>query len=489
MNNRIISVKIAFLLLAGVSFTSGSSFRTGGWDEAAEILHRIQSPEFPEKEYNILEYGAIADGITDCTDAIRKAIIHCNEDGGGKVIIPEGTFLTGAIHLKSNVHLHLNQNATLLFSHDLKKYLPVVPTRFEGYELMNYSPFIYTKGVENIAITGNGTLNGNADSTHWWPWKGNAFGGWKPGMPDQKSDRKTLGEMATKGIPAEQRIFGDGHYMRTNFIQFIESKNILIEGVTLINSPMWEIHPVLCTNVIVRNVHIDSHGPNNDGCNPESCRDVLIEDSFFNTGDDCIAIKSGREEDGRRINVPSENIIVRNCRMEEGHGGVVIGSEISGGCRNVFVENCTLDSPNLERVLRIKSNSLRGGLIENIYMRNVSIGMVNESILHVNFYYDEGDVGEFTPIVKNIFIDHVISSASQYALWIKGYKRSPVSGIYINDCRFNGVEKGNLLSEVTNLTIENSYINDEKFVAGTGLSDPDSAENSLLQEVPNNANP
>jgi polygalacturonase len=456
---KLLVINIIPLLL----LTSGTGSNIDGWEMADRILLRIAPPTFSDKAYNILDFGALSGGTHDCSEAIANAINQCADEGGGTVVIPEGTFLTGPVHLKSNVNLHLEENAKLLFSRDLDKYLPVVRSRFEGYDLMNYSPLIYANRVKNIAVTGSGVLDGNADTTHWWSWKGNARGGWKEGMPDQKADRKMLGEMSKSGVAVEERIFGQGHYMRTNFIQFIESADILIDGVTIINSPMWEINPVLCTNVTVRNIRVVSHGPNNDGCNPESCRDVLIENCYFDTGDDCIAIKSGREEDGRRVNVPSENIIVRNCQMKDGHGGVVIGSEISGGCRNVFIENCTMDSPNLDRALRIKSNSLRGGVIENIYMRNVTIGEVKEAILHVNLYYEEGDVGTYTPLVKNIFIQNVTSEKSEYALWVKGYQRSPVSGIYISDCRFSGVENGNLLSEVVNLEVENSFINDEVF--------------------------
>lgn len=468
-NSRTLKL-IIFAVLPVLILTSGACARAEGWDAADQILKRVVPPDFPDREYNIVSFGAVADSVTDCTESIRAAIKKCSDDGGGRVIIPEGVYLTGAIHLKSNVNLNLLKNATLLFIRDPNNYLPAVHTRFEGYDLMNYSPFIYAKDVENIAITGDGVLDGNADTAHWWPWKGNSGSDEIEGISNQNSDRRALGEMAKKNIPYEQRVFGQNHFLRPNFIQFIQSENILIDGITIINSPMWEIHPVLCSNITVKGVKVISHGPNNDGCNPESCRDVLIEDCLFDTGDDCIAIKSGREEDGRRVNAPSENIIVRNCEMKDGHGGVVIGSEISGGCRNVFIENCTMDSPNLERALRIKSNSLRGGVVENIYMRNVTVGQVKESILHINFFYEEGDIGDFSPVVKNIYIDHVTSEESQYALWIKGYERSPVTGIYISDCRFNGVLKGNIISEVNDLNIKKSFMNDEKFTEGNSVN-------------------
>src|SRR5205823_3301880 len=182
-------------------------------------------------------------------------------------------------------------------------------------------------------------------------------------------------------------------YLRPNFIQPYRCRNVLIEGVTIVRSPMWEINPTLCTNVTVRGVTINSHGPNNDGCDPDSCRDVLIEGCTFDTGDDCIAIKSGRNADGRRLHVPSENIIVRGCRMKDGHGGVTVGSEISGHVRNVFAENCRMDSPNLETALRIKNNAARGGLLENFYFRNLTIGQVIHAVVTIDFNYEEGARG------------------------------------------------------------------------------------------------
>src|ERR687890_208934 len=207
--------------------------------------------------------------------------------------------------------------------------------------------------------------------------------------------------MMTRDVPLEQRIFGENSYLRPQFIQPYKCRNVLIEGVKIIDSPMWEVHPVLCENVIVRNLSIVTHGPNNDGCDPESCRDVLIEGCLFDTGDDCIAIKSGRNNDGRRLKTPTENIIVRGCTMKDGHGGVTVGSEISGGVRNLFVENCRMDSPNLDHALRVKNNAMRGGLLENFYFRNITIGQVAHAIITIDFNYEEGAKGGYTPVVRN----------------------------------------------------------------------------------------
>jgi polygalacturonase len=229
---------------------------------------------------------------------------------------------------------------------------------------------------------------------------------------------------------------------------------VLLDGVTVRNSPMWQIHPVLCVNVTVRGVSMLSHGPNNDGCNPESCRDVRIENCFFDTGDDCIAVKSGRNRDGRRIGAPSENIIVRHCRMKDGHGGVTIGSEASGGVRNVFAEDCDMDSPNLERALRLKTNSVRGGFIENIFMRNVTVGQVSDAVLRINLFYEEGDAGRFPPTVRNIEMRNVKSGKSKYALYLRGYRHAPLRNIRISRCSFENTSLPDVIENVEGLMID-----------------------------------
>ncbi|MBK9990405.1 MAG: glycoside hydrolase family 28 protein [Verrucomicrobia bacterium] len=419
------------------------------FSESEAILARIKAPVFAARDFAISDFGAVAG--TDASAAIRKAIAACNAAGGGRVVVPEGEWLTGAIHLKSNVNLYLAKGATLRFSTDPAAYLPVVQTRWEGIECMNYSPFIYAWEQENIAVTGEGTLDGSAGWDNWWSWA-------KRGA-DTKSlasaDVTKLNEYSSLGVPVTQRVFGAGHYLRPSFFQPYRCRNVLIEGVTLLRSPMWEVTPVLCTNVIVRKVKINSHGPNNDGCDPDSCRDVLIEDCVFDTGDDCIAIKSGRNEDGRRIGVPSENLIIRNCEMKDGHGGVVIGSEVAGGCRNVFVENCKMDSPNLDRGLRFKSNARRGGLVENVYMRNVKIGRVAEAILTVDHQYEEGARGEHQPIVRNVVIENVTSLSSPRVMWIAGIPKGTIDNILFKDCTFSGIDTAEVVQNAGRIAFEN----------------------------------
>jgi polygalacturonase len=430
-----------------------------GWDRVPLILARIRPPSFADRDFDVTRYGAIGNGTTDCTDAFRRAIAECASAGGGRVIVPEGRFLTGAIHLRSRVNLHVRRGGTIAFHTDARRYLPVVFTRYEGLELMSYSPFIYAFEQTDIAVTGEGTLDGQSDNTHWWPWTGAARFGWKTGEPNGRASRGRVAEMAESNTPVEARVFGEGSYLRPNFIQPYRCRNVLIEGVRIVNSPMWEIHPVLCENVTVRNVTIVSHGPNNDGCNPESSRDVLIEGCVFDTGDDCIAIKSGRNADGRRLHTPSENIIVRNCQMRDGHGGVTIGSEISGHCRHVYVHDCRMDSPQLDRALRFKNNALRGGTLEHVYMRDVTVGQVAESVLGIDFRYEEGANGPYRAIVRDVELRNVTSNASPYALYLRGIPGSTITDVRVVDCTFRNVAKPSVMESVDGVTFKNTTIN------------------------------
>jgi polygalacturonase len=420
---------------------------------ADSIVANVKPPVFPDRDFDILRFGAAGDGKKVCTEAIAKAISDCSRAGGGRVIVPAGDFLTGAIHLKSNVDLHVSDGATLRFSPDPKHYLPVVFTRFEGTECMNYSPLVYAFEQTNVAVTGPGTLDSQADCEHWWPWKGRTNCGWKKGDPNQQRARDALVASAEKDVPVSQRVYGEGSYLRPAFIQPYRCRNVLIADLKIRNSPMWEINPVLCNNVTVRNVDISTHGPNNDGCDPESCADVLIEGCTFDTGDDCIAIKSGRNRDGRRVGVPCERIVIRKCSMKDGHGGVSIGSEVSGGVRGVLVEDCRMDSPHLERALRLKTNSHRGGFIENVYFRNVTVGQVSSAILDIDFYYEEGPGGPFSPVVRNVAFQNVTCHQSQYALYLRGYENAPIRDVRLSDCAFEHVAKPNVVQNVEGLTI------------------------------------
>ena len=413
------------------------------WAQVPGILARIQAPVFPARDFVITNYGAKADGQADCTAAIGKAIAACAQAGGGRVVIPAGEFRTGPIHLKSNVELHLDKGSTLKFSTDPNAYLPAVFTRFEGMECWNYSPLIYACGQENIAVTGEGTLDGQADATHWWPWKGRE----SRGAEARPSAGARLVKMVADGTPVDQRRFGEGDNLRPSFIQFNRCRNVMVEGVHIRRSPMWEINPVLCTNVIVRGVDIVSHGANNDGCDPESCRDVLIEKCLFDTGDDCIAIKSGRNNDGRRIGVPSVNLVIRDCTMRDGHAGTAIGSEISGSCSNVFVEDCEMSSPHLNCALRLKSNAVRGGVIQNIFMRNVNVGLVADSVLQINFLYEEGTNGTCKPVARNVAMENITVAHTPRVLNVRGFPGAEISGVRIYNSTFKDVANPDVIQD------------------------------------------
>ncbi len=428
--------KFIALVVAVVALSFSVQAESSDWKEVPKILKRIVAPTFPKHDFNITNFGAVAGGTVDCTAAISRAIDACVEKGGGRIVVPAGEFLTGAIHLKSNVNLHLESGATLKFTTDPEAYLPAVFTRFEGIECYNYSALISAYGQKNVAVTGEGTLDGQAEDSTWWSWKGR-----KGGTNNQNIARKRLDQMNNDNVPVDQRRFGDGDFLRPNFIQFNSCQNVLIEGVHIRQSPMWEIHPLLCTNVTVRGVDIMSHGANNDGCDPESCRDVLMEKCIFDTGDDCIAIKSGRNNDGRRVGVPSVNLVIRDCTMRDGHAGTAIGSEISGSCSNVFVENCEMSSPNLVCVLRLKSNAVRGGVLQNIFVRNVNVGQVADSALQIDFLYEEGAKGNFNPIVRNVVMDHVQVAHAPRILNVRSFPAASVTGIRITNSSFKDIQK------------------------------------------------
>ena len=428
-----------------------------GWDEQQyrEIEQSIRLPQFAAQDFPITKYGAKSGNTAKKNQkAIQKAIDTCSKKGGGRVIVPAGQkFLTGAITLKSGVNLVVEDGAVLEFAFEPDLY-PIVPTRWEGLDCWNLSPLIYAYQQKDIAITGKGTIDGGGSRETWWPWVSSPKFGFKEGMPVhqwKETSRPRLLKSAEDGIPMDERRFTKEDGLRPQLINFNQCERILIEDVTLLRSPFWVIHPLLSTDITVRGVHINNDGPNGDGCDPESCDRVLIENCYFNTGDDCIAIKSGRNNDGREggqgafAGRPSKNIIIRNCKMNNGHGGVVIGSEISGGCQNVYAHDCEMDSPNLDRVLRIKTNSCRGGIIENINMRNVTVGQCGEAVLKINTDYEPKEVccRGFYPTVRNVTMENVTCKKSKYGVMIVGYEDPKqaytVNNITVRNCQFDGV--------------------------------------------------
>lgn len=437
------------------------------WSKMYQIINNVKEPVFKNKVYLVTDFGAVADGSFDNTLVFKKAIQSCSQNGGGIVSVPFGKYFTGPIHLEDNVNFHLEDGAEVLFSTNPKDY-PIVHTSFEGMELMNYSPLIYAYNKKNVAVTGKGVLNGQANETNWWPWKGStsegSFYGFKEGQPSQKDklNLPALMDMAQTDVPVEKRVFGEGHYLRPNFFEPFGCTNVLIKDVKIINAPFWVLHPMKSTNVIVDGVTVQSHGPNNDGCDPEYSKNVIIKNCIFNTGDDCIAIKAGRDNEGRKVGIKSENIVVQKCKMIDGHGGVVIGSEMSAGVQNVFVEDCKMDSPNLDRVIRIKSNSRRGGTVDGVYVRNIEVGQVKEAVLKVNMFYAiYGDqTGNFIPKVKNIFLENItVKNGGKYGVWAKGYESDPIENIILKNVIIEKVENKYLLENVKNIQFINTKIN------------------------------
>ena len=445
------------------------------WDAALykQIEQSIRVPQFADQTYLITKYGAKTDApAAKNQKAIQKAIDLCSKKGGGKVVVPAGSkFLTGAIQLKSGVNLEVQEGAVLEFAFEPELY-PIVETSWEGLECFNLSPCVYAFKAKDIAVTGKGTIDGGGSRDTWWPWVGNARFGYKGEGPAQnKGGRARMLKNGEDGIPmynekgerTPERVFGPQDGMRPQLVNFNKCEGILMEDITLLRSPFWVIHPLHSTDITVRRVKMINDGPNGDGCDPECCDRVLIEDCFFNTGDDCIAIKSGRNRDGRERNMPSQNIIIRNCEMKNGHGGVVIGSEISGGCKNVFAHDCVMDSPELERVLRIKTNSCRGGIIENINMKDVKVGVCKESILKINLDYEHNEVccRGYYPTVRNVYMENVTSEKSKYGVQIIGLEEDTyVYDIFVKNCKFNGVQSGNFSSGKTrNVKFDKLFVN------------------------------
>ncbi|MFI6740091.1 glycoside hydrolase family 28 protein [Nonomuraea sp. NPDC050451] len=420
------------------------------WRYADELRERVRPPQFPDRWFDLTEFGGSG---SPWTGAFHAAIEACHKAGGGHVRVPPGTYPTGAIHLLSNVDLHVEAGATILFSTDPADYLPAVYTRFSAIECYNYSPFIYAYGQENIAITGAGTLDGGAGPEHWWPWVGTPEFGWRPGTPHEAADWAALQLMAARNVPVEERVFGAGHYLRPNLIQPYLCRNVLVEGVRVVRSPMWEIHPVRCENVLVRNVTIHSRGPNNDGCDPESCRSVVISGCVFDVGDDCIAIKAGRGPDGRRVGVPCEDVLIEDCDMRYRYGSVAIGTDTTGGIRNVFVRRCRWGGPGLYFGLYIKTNSVRGGFVENVFVKDIEISELTKEAVSIDLYHGDGHNGDEAPLIRNINVAGVRSDRTRSAYLLRGYPEQPLRDITIRDSSFTGVLRADVAQDVEGLSI------------------------------------
>ncbi|MTH16049.1 glycoside hydrolase family 28 protein [Flavobacterium sp. LC2016-01] len=415
----------------------------------------IKIPDFSKcKEFSILDFGAVKGDKNKTSEAISKAISKANKAGGGIVVIPQGEWLTKKIHFKSNVNLHLNKGAILLFSEDPKDYLPAVRSTWEGYECYNYSPLIYAYQCKNIAITGEGELKAKMDV--WTKW----FARPKAHM----ESLKRLYYLASYKKPVEERqMVNDTANLRPHFIQFNRCQNVLMDGVKITNSPFWTIHPFLSKDVVIRNLQVYAHGHNNDGVDPEMSQNVLIENCVFDQGDDAIAIKSGCGIDAWNLHTPSKNIVMRNCTVKNGHQLVAIGSELSGGIENVFIDNCTVvDGAKLNHLLYIKTNERRGGFVNNIYMTNITSGKIDAGVLGIetDVLYQWRDLvptieRRLTPI-KNVHLENIKATDVKFISRIQAQKELPVENIFLTNITADNIQGEKAIHEnVVNFVSKN----------------------------------
>ncbi len=412
--------------LLAVAFT-GCSMTGMDHPSLSDLAHMPAPalPQIPEKTFRISDYGTKGDGKTNDTGPINYALESAEKAGGGTVEFTAGTYLTSVVHLRSNVGLRLDRGATLLFTTNPADY-PVVFTRWEGTECYNYSALITGTDLHDIAITGEGTIDGQGAA--WWPWKDKAA-----------ASQKKLRELGETTTDPKLRVFGTVEgALRPCLFEPIRCRRILLAGVKFTNSPFWTIHPTYCSDITAHGLDIHGTGPNTDGFDPDSCKNILITECKFDTGDDCITLKSGRDKDARRVGLPTENVTVRNCTFARGHGTVVIGSEMSGGVRNVYAENLTADGTDAG--VRIKTRIGRGGTVENIFYNGMTLKNILKQAITIDMFYDVGsnpDVDqsgpEGVPIFRNITIENVKCESAVTALLIQGLPQSPMTGITLRN--------------------------------------------------------
>ena len=448
--------KVLYFIAAALVLVACSSNPSDPWKQADKIVREMTKVSFPDRTVSITDFGAVPDDPNQpCHEAINLAIVTVSLQGGGTVVVPDGVFYTGPITLKSNVNLHLEDNATLLFSDDVNLF-PIVHTRWEGIECYNVQPLIYAEDCENIAVTGKGILDGQASRDNWY---GPLTRGYMGEDGRFVNGRNLLYAWNASETPVSERYLTRDCPARPQTINFMTCKNILLEDITIHRSPFWDIHPVLCTNVTMRRVTMDSHMGNNDGCDPESVTDMLFDECY-------IAIKSGRDADGRRWNVPSKNIIVRNCKMLDGHAGVAIGSEISGGFENLWVENCEMNSPHLQRIIRVKATPQRGGTVRNINVRNITVGECDLAILGIELRYGRTPSGPYPLDFRDITIENVTSQKSRYVVHVDGTDDAiGVHNITFRNCDINGVTEPELSHIVgaENVVFKNVKVNGQPY--------------------------
>ena len=440
----------------------------------------VQRPSFPDYQVDIRDFGAKADGETLNTEAINNAIKAVSEKGGGKVVIPEGLWLTGPVVLQNNVNLHVEKNALVLFSGDADLY-PLVRTSFEGLDMLRCQSPISAMNAENIAITGHGVLDGSGDS--WRPVKRNKMtdGQWKSllksgGVVDESGKVWYPNEGALKASiltgSKEKREISDSEWegmkrwLRPVLLSIVKSKRVLLEGVTFRNSPSWCLHPLSCEDLTLNGVKVFNpwYSQNGDALDVESCKNVVVTNSLFDAGDDAICIKSGKDADGRRRGEPCENVLVKNNTVLHGHGGFVVGSEMSGGVRNVYVADCTFIGTDVG--LRFKSTRGRGGVVENVYVDNINMINIPGDALIADLSYAVKDapgapvpaVTEETPSFKNIHISNISCKGAGRAMFLNGLPEMPIENFSVRNMRITDAQKGAFINKVAGVTLENIEI-------------------------------
>jgi polygalacturonase len=417
-------------------------------------LKNIHPPKFENIVYDITKYGAIADGRTDIKRVLDKVIDQCSLAGGGEVLIPKGAFyIAGPVVLKSHVNLHFEDGAELIFSSNDKDYLPNVITLWEGTELYNYSPLFYAYKCTDIAITGRGKVNGSASKN---------FAQWRP---QNSPEQNKLRQMGIDGVPVEKRVFGAGFHLPPDMIQFFGCNNVLIEGISIADSPYWVIHPVLCNNVTVQDVTINSLNRNNDGCDPECSTNVLIQRCNFTVGDDGIAVKAGRDQDGWRIGRPTSNVIVRDCVFNSKTNGLCIGSEMSAGVRNVYMYHVSIKK--CLSAIYFKSNLDRGGFIENIHVNDVQCDSARSAFIRFENNYHGSRGGHYPTSFNHFTIKNVSCNYSGetgiYAVGVAGHS---LKNIALEKVTVLHTPRDQVVDNVEDLSYNDVWIN------GINLKEP-----------------
>jgi hypothetical protein len=439
------------LLCAGALFFGGAvrvlAQPVDDWTRAEEIVRSIRLPEIPARDYVITDFGARPGGTTDARPAILAAIKKASAEGGGRVVIPSGKWLSrGPLHLASKINLHVAEGATLLFSPEARHYLPVVLTRWEGTEVYSYSPLIYAFEVQDVAITGKGVIDGNAASE---------FLTW---IPKAEPDFQRLRRMGSDGTPVARRVFGEGTHLRPSIIQFFRAERVLLEDYMVLNSPFWVNHLVYTDHATVRRVRVDSHHANNDGIDVDSSRYVLIERCWFRTGDDSVVVKAGRDRDGREIGRPSEQVIVRHNDMG-GEDGIALGSEMSGNVRHVYFTDNVLRKG--ASAIRFKANLDRGGTVEHIRVRNFTVEAF-DNLFWFQLDYPGQLGGNFPSTYRDIVFENFTVERAGTVFNADAPAAAPLRDVTLRNVTIKQADRTFVLKNVEGLKLENVVIGGQR---------------------------